>query len=272
MIKNPFFNPEIEKNPQKEEFKSYPETKLEGAPTTEPKKGFTSIIIPCFFNSYPVFHTTGNCIGSIREHTDKEKTPYEIIMIQNGETGIGFNQDNAKDSYAEKVIFNKENLGFAKAVNQGIRCAQGEYIAIVNNDVQVFDHWLEDMQEALQFVDLIQAYPMYGMPYGRATEANLLREKALEKSVEGSLDGFRDFSCVLTKKELFATVGLFDEDFFCYGEDLDLIRRIEKEGGKIASTKRVRTHHIISMTASGIMETPEIMNKSKELLKAKWGF
>lgn len=265
MLKNPYFQTE------KVETVEYPATEAKGK-TLETKQGLTSIIIPAFFNSYPIFHTTGNCIGSIREHTDRAKTPYEIILVQNGHTGIGFTQENAKDSYADKVIFNEQNLGYAKAVNQAIRCSEGEYIAIVNNDVQVFDHWLEDLQACLNAgVDLIQAYPMYGMPYGRAVEANILREKSLTESQLG-LDDFRDFSCVLLRKETFAKVGLFDEQFFCYGEDLDLIRRIEQAGGKVKSTKRVRVHHIISMTSSGIAETPDIMNKSKELLKAKWGY
>lgn len=283
-VKNPYFDTEelekmqIAKPNDFISVKQYPVQEPEDAPKTEPVKGFTSIIIPCFFNSYPIFHMTGNCIGSIREHTDKEKTPYEIIMIQNGENGVEhFTEETFKNTYCEKVIPNKENLGFARAVNQGIRVSQGEYIAIVNNDVQVFEHWLEDMQEALQYVDLIQAQPMYGMPFARAIEAKQFRDlmianERIKGTIEDSFDDFRDFSCVLTKKSLFARVGLFDEQFFCYGEDLDLVRRIEKIGGKVKSTKRVRTHHIISMTASGIAETPDIMNKSKELLKAKWGY
>lgn len=288
MIKNPYFHPveKIEEVAKKvadkivteaelvltPEIKAYPEQVAENTPSIEPIKGLTSIIMLAHFNSYQAFHTTGNAIGSIREHTDKEKTPYELILVQNGETGIGFTEDNFKDTYADKVIPNKENLGYAKAVNQGIRISSGEYIAVINNDVQVFDHWLEDLQEALQHVDLIQAYPMYGIPYGRAVESRTLREETLDKTVEECLDDFKDFSCILTRKELFQKIGLFDEQFFAYCEDLDLIRRIEKEGGKVASTKRVRTHHIISMTGSTLADTPKIMDESKEKLKAKWGY
>ena len=38
--------------------------------------GLTSIIIPVYMSNYTLFHYTGNCIGSVREHTDKQKTPY----------------------------------------------------------------------------------------------------------------------------------------------------------------------------------------------------
>jgi len=44
----------------------------------ETVEGLTSIILPIYNTSYPLFHMTGNCIGSIKEHT---KLPYEIILI-----------------------------------------------------------------------------------------------------------------------------------------------------------------------------------------------
>lgn len=253
-----------------------PAQKQEGR-TLEVKKGFTSIIIPVYLNSYPVFHYTGHCIGSIREHTNRVKTPYEIIFVQNGSREEGgvveeFNQPSYKQIHCEKFIANKKNLGYAKAVNQGIRIAEGEYIAIINNDTMVFDHWLEDMQEALNNgLDLVMAQPMYGMPFARAIEANQFREEALGKSVSECFDAFRDFSCVLTKQEVFQKVGLFNEAFFAYGEDLDLIRRIEKASGRVASTKRTRIYHCIGATSSSMPETPEIMNQSKEKLKEIWG-
>lgn len=233
--------------------------------------GLTSIIMPVYLNSYPVFHYTGNAIGSIREHTDKAKTPYEIIMVLQGNTGIKFGK--LEDTKADKVIELEENVGFAKAVNQGIRAASGEYIAILNNDIMVFNDWLEDLQDVLQNTEtkLVMATPMYGQPFARAVESAELRDKTDGKLMEDTLSEFTDFSCVLTKKELFDKIGLFNEEFFMYGEDLDFLRRMKKEGLKYASTKRVNTHHIISGTASGEARTPEIMNESKAKLREIWG-
>lgn len=237
---------------------------------TETVPGLTSIIMPVYLNSYPVFHYTGNAIGSIREHTDKDKTPYEIIMVLQGNTGIKFGK--LEDTKADKVIELEENVGFAKAVNQGIRAASGEYIAILNNDIMVFNRWLEEMISALGRLDLVMATPMYGQPFARAVEAEELWHKESDNKISSESDSdFTDFSCVLTRKELFDKIGLFNEDFFMYGEDLDFLRRMKKEGLKYASTKRVNTHHIISGTASGEADTPEIMNQSKAKLKELWG-
>jgi len=259
------------------EFKQYEEEP--GIPH-ETIKGLTSIIMPVWFNSYPAFHYTGNAIGSIREHTDKLKTPYELIVVLQGDTGIKLSK--LEDTKADKVIELKNNEGYSRAVNKGIRVAQGEYIAILNNDIMVFDHWLEDMQDALNHLDLVMATPMYGEPFARAVEADFkrlqtipnptTRDTRLDPGIENTFSDFKDFSCVLTKKEVFDKIGLFDEQFFMYGEDLDFMRRMEKEGMKVASTKRVNTHHIISGTSSGNEDTPRIMDESKAKLKQKWGY
>lgn len=281
MIKNPYFHPKhAEESDQTETkaFKAYPSGGIATPDITpEGKPGFTSIIIPAYFVSYPVYHYTGHTIGSIREHTDKEKTPYEIILIQNGEDFESkFTTETYRDTYCDKVISNKENLGYAKAVNQGIRVASGEFIAILNNDIMVFDHWLEDMQECLNYVALVNAMPMYGMPFARGVEAKKFRNATLVEgaansdTIEETLSkdlGDRDFSCVLTRKKVFSQVGLFNEEFFMYGEDLDLIDRIERAGGVVAATRRVRTFHVTGATASQVKETPDIMNKSKSTFR-----
>ncbi len=257
----------------KEKLEVYPEKQesVESAPKEEPQEGFTSIIIPAYFNNYALFHQTGNCIGSIREHTDPVKTPYEIILVINGKTDIKF--ADLKQTFADKVIQSENNEGWAKAVNKGIRVAKGEFIALINNDAQVYDYWLEDLQESLKAgLDLVMGNPMYGMPFARAVESFNIRQKQLEKPIEETFVDFNDFSCVLTTKALFMQLGLFDEDFFMYGEDIDFLRRMDKEGKKHASTKRVAVHHIIGSTSMTIKETPEIMNESKEKLRLKWGF
>lgn len=273
---NPYFHPSsVSKQEKVAVLESYdPVTHyeaVENAPSVEPVAGLTSIIIPVYFNSYPVFHQTGNCIGSIREHTDNAKTPYEIILVINGETEIKLTEP--RQSFADKVIQLPENMGWATAINRGIRVASGQYIALVNNDVQVFEYWLEDLQEALLAgLDLVMSAPMYGNPYGRAVEAENLRNLVMDKPIAETFVDFNDFSCILTTKALFAEIGVFDEQFFMYMEDLDFLRRMDKYGKKHASTKRVNIHHIIGSTAMSMSETPKIVNESREKLKAKWGY
>ena len=240
---------------------------IASVPKAEPEAGLTSIIIPVHYNSYHLFHMTGNCIGSIREHT---KLPYEIILVVNGKTDI-YKQAFARheQTKADKVVELEENKGYAYAVNYGIRVAKGEYIAIINNDVLVFDNWLEDMQEALTQVDLAMASPMYGEPYSRAVEAKQKRDKLtglpLGETFGQAPD---DFSCVLTKKTLFNEIGTFDERFFMYMEDIDFKKRMIEAGKKYAVTRKVNITHYIGTT--DIPDKAGIMEESKRKFNEKW--
>ena len=262
IVKNPII---IQEGKQTVEAKAYDASTDETVPKEghEIVKGLTSIVIPAAFLNYPLFHYTGNCIGSIREHTNKEKTPYEIVLVINGKWDGLFK--DLRDTNADRVIVNEENKGYGYAMNQGIRTSVGEYIVCMNNDVMVFDYWLEDMLDALNHVDLVMATPMYGKPYARAVEANELRFSTMPSpgamDIKTTLSDFKDFSCVATKRALFDEIGLFNEEFFAYKEDIDFMKRMEKAGKKYASTKRVNTFHIIGSTSVNM--SPEDLHRAE---------
>lgn len=267
----------VEEKP-KEEFKTYDEPNpipVKNAPTKEPVKGFTSIILPAYFLNYPLFHETGHCIGSIQEHTDMVKTPYEIILVVNGKTGIGLS--NPQESRCQKVIEIKENVGYGAAMNRGIRVAKGEYIVLMSNDVLVFDYWLDDFQEALKYKDLVMSTPMYGLPYARALASREIREKYLkDNNGEIKFTDFRDFACVATRKSLFDEIGLFDEAFYLYKEDIDFFKRMEAKGKTYASTgvvgkALINTFHVIGMTTVNMTPEEQKSKQSADHFKEKYG-
>ncbi len=119
------------------------------------KPGLISIVIGIRNTDYPVCHYTANCIGSVKEHTDQAKTPYEIIVADNGSTCElgGWDWSKVVDKYHKEL----EGKSCAWAWNKGIEMAEGEFIAVLSNDVQVFDHWLEDLIEATKNVDIVNA-------------------------------------------------------------------------------------------------------------------
>ena len=228
--------------------------------------GKTSIIIPVYMNNYTLFHYTGNCIGSVREHTDKEKTPYELIIIDNGSP---IKVPTPEAFYADKIVTHSENLGVTKAWNKGIRVSFGEYIVLLNNDTQVFEGWLEELKRVIDEdgYDLVMAHPMYSLtePFARAVES----KKVLEgKSVFDSLE--KDFSCVMFKKDLYNQIGAFDEQFFAYASDVDYFKRMDQLGKKYKMVDKVAIHHISDATGYSIPETPQIMDKDKKTFEEKW--
>jgi GT2 family glycosyltransferase len=257
-------NYEFNKKQGIEEPKEQEGIPLEGMPH-QTINGITSIIIPIFMKDYSLFHLTGNCIGAVREHTHPED--YELIVVDNGSP---IQPPDLKTYYANKVIKNDTNLGYTKAVNQGIRAAFGEYVVLLSNDVQVYQGWLSVLKQALdEGLDLAMAHPMYSLtePFARAVES----EKVMrgEKKFD-PIPGDKDFSCVMFKKSLIDELGLFDEQFFNYCSDSDFLRRMEQAGKKYGIVDRVATHHISSATGYAMEGTPDIMNEDKKRFEEKW--
>lgn len=250
------------KNPKEE--KQAPLPTGESVPHVS-RENLTSIIMPVYLNSYTLFHYTGNAIGSIREHTINENDPYELIVIDNGSP---IKPPSLNSYYADKVISNEKNMGVTYAWNQGIRASFGEYIVLINNDVQVFDGWLPNMKKALEKYDLVMAHPMYSNtePFARAVESQLVLSG---KKKFDPIPGGKDFSCVMFRKELLDEVGLFDEDFFNYASDSEMLDRLTKFGKKYTILNNVAIHHVSDATGFSITETPEIMNKDKETYEKK---
>ena len=95
-----------------------------------------SIVIPVFNQ----LKYTKLCLESIMQNTDY---PYELIFIDNGSTDD--TPEYLHKVHNARVIRNERNLGFPKAINQGIRESRGRYVVVLNNDTLVTPSWLSRM-------------------------------------------------------------------------------------------------------------------------------
>jgi glycosyltransferase involved in cell wall biosynthesis len=106
-----------------------------------PAPGAASIIIPCWNQ----LEFTRQCIAALLRDTHG---PWELIIIDNGSTArtAGY-LANLRDAapLAVTLISNTRNLGFPVAINQGLRCARGDYLVLLNNDVVVTEGWLAQL-------------------------------------------------------------------------------------------------------------------------------
>lgn len=96
-----------------------------------------SVIIPAWIVNDELYELTGKTIDSLRASKGWENC--ELIIIDNAST-IGGDQ---LMSVANTYVRNKVNVGYPKAVNQGIALANGDYIAVVNNDIKISPNWIE---------------------------------------------------------------------------------------------------------------------------------
>jgi len=187
-----------------------------------------SIVIPVFNE----LKYTRECLDSLFKYTSSEK--YELIIIDNG------SKDGTGKYLAtlfipnKKIITNSRNMGVAYAWNQGIRASTGEYIAIVNNDINFTPNWLENFEEAFQ------KYPEIGVLFPQTVErirpANfdviaeeVSRGPCVVKLINDPFPNPK--GCVgwfmVYRREVFKMAGTFDENFEMYWyEDTDMFHRL----------------------------------------------
>lgn len=147
------------------------------------------------------------------------------------------------------LIENKVNYGFSKGNNIGVAIAKGEYICILNPDIVVAENTFETL---LNSAETIENIGIMGCRLVDGSGAFLPESKrnvpfpiiALKKIMGNSKDYYANQigefkignvpifvgAFMLMKKEVFELVNGFDEDYFMYGEDVDLSYRIHKLG------------------------------------------
>ncbi|WP_420572416.1 glycosyltransferase family 2 protein [Kordia sp.] len=172
----------------------------------------------------------------------------EIIVVDNNSPDDSC--DMMRNTFPEiQFIANKENVGFAKANNQGVKVAKGEYICILNPDTIVAN---DTFTQLLQFTadtenvgsigcKLIDGSGMFlpeskrNIPTPMVSVKKILGNKNsgyysnLKEDEIGKIDILVG-AFMLMKKEIYQKVGGFDEDYFMYGEDIDLSYKIKKAG------------------------------------------
>jgi GT2 family glycosyltransferase len=207
--------------------------------------------------NYNVAYFLEQCLNSCLKAAEHARV--EIIVIDNNSV------DGSDDMMREKFpqipyIFNKENLGFSKANNQGMKMAQGEYVLLLNPDTVV-----EEMTFRLT-IDFMNEHPEAGglgvrMLDGRGkflpeskrglpTPAVAFykifglstlfpKSRTFGKYHLGYLDEFETHDIeilsgafMMMRKSVLDEIGLLDEAFFMYGEDIDLSYRIVQAGYK----------------------------------------
>lgn len=177
---------------------------------------------------------------------------YEIILIDNkSQEHLDEKLFSAPDL---KMIKNSENIGFAKAVNQGIRIAQGDFILLLNSDVLIRENCISRMIAYLaDHKDAGLIGPRYLFPSGKPQAGsgrfpgllseflrlfkmyNLISSATIMSLKEINDDRIRDVDwlsggCLLFPKRLIDKIGYLDEKFFLGGEDFDFCFRAKNAG------------------------------------------
>ena len=207
--------------------------------------------------NYNVKYFLEQCLYSVRRAS--EGLDVEVIVVDNN--SVDGSGRMVSEKFPEVIpIQNKENLGFSKANNQGIKIAKGDYILLLNPDTVVEDdtlrkivsymdehpnagglgvkmidgkgNFLPESKRGLPKPD-VAFYKVFGLSklfpksriFGKYHLGYLDNEQVHEVDV---LSG----AFMLIRKSVLEKIGPLDETFFMYGEDIDLSYRITQAGFK----------------------------------------
>ncbi len=209
---------------------------------------------------------TQKCIKSIIKHTH---FPYRLILIDNySDQETEFYLKGIKEHLGQgmEIIRNEQNLGFVKAINQGMRVSQADYLCLLNNDTEVGENWLEEL------ISVAQSSPRIGIVNPGADSSFLNDSAALKgKWVEV---GFASGFCMLIKKEVKDKIGLLDEAYQTgFWEETDYSQRAKIAGYICVSAKGACVQHHGHKTFEyfGKDRVNDLFDKNKELFFKKWG-
>jgi len=199
------------------------------------------------------------CLTSLH---NQDYYPREIIVIDNGsQEDI---QGMVTGEYPQfRFIRMEDNLGFAGGYNWGIEAAQGQYIAIINNDAVASPQWLRSLVAVAEkdaeigavasiIIDGNRPEVLDSCGVGIALDGmsrQLMRGQA-PPVLKDSKEVLVPSGCAsLFRADALEAVGLFDESFFAYCEDTDLGLRLQWAGFKTVVAPGAQVTHYYSMTA-----------------------
>lgn len=198
-----------------------------------------------------------NCLTSVFNTT--KGINFEVFVVDNGSTDGSI--EMVKKKFPKVfLIKNKKNLGFARANNQALKKAKGEYLLLLNSDTKILDNALEKLvnfakgKEELGIVGpkLLNpdkspqpsAAPFYTLP---VVFISLLRgDSFLRRSYQETREvDWVAGACFLIKKEITKKIGFLDEEFFMYIEEMEFCFRAKKAGYKTYFYPAAKIFHLV---------------------------
>lgn len=214
------------------------------------------------------------CLSSL---ANQSYNNFEIILVENGSSDGS--ADFVRQHFSRVILVETgKNLGFAGGMNAGIRIAKGEFILTLNNDTVVDPHLLEEIQKPM-ILD-----PKTGMCATKMqlsdgkinstgiciSRSGAAWDRGMNEPDTGQYDALEEVfgpcaGAALYRRSMLDTIGLFDEDFFLFMEDVDLAFRARLAGWKCTYVPAARLMHIHGGTA-GFKSDMSIYYGSRNLI------
>lgn len=204
-------------------------------------------VLSCAIVTYQTRDMLRDCILSVKEDCGRSGIPCRIVVVDNASTDG--TMEMLRTEFPDVVaIGNSENLGFSKALNQSIRAGMdSKYVLMLNSDIKVLQGAVGTMFRYLE------AHPDVSGVIGPLLNADLTRQKqrtTIVRILPKRKDESRPFQVTfsgntfhMVRSDALRDVGLFDESYFFFNEDLDWSLRAVRRGHKFMFLPEARVIH-----------------------------
>mgnify|MGYP002875628930 CR=1 FL=1 len=228
------------------------------------RKGLISVII--------VNYNAGRYLADAVASVVASRIPHEIIVVDNDSTDDSLSRLPDSEHHALQIVRLGDNTGFANACNEGIRLAEGEFLALINPDCRVYPGALAALK------GMLEKDPSAGMVGPRVVNPDGSEQRGARRDIPNPWrifcttlglhrlmpehPRFRDFNrnadplpekstavqaisgaCMMVRRNALASVGMMDGDYFMHFEDLDWCLRFTAAGWRIVFVPHAVVEH-----------------------------
>lgn len=216
--------------------------------------------------SYNTVDLLRDCLQSVYVHVPAEGL--QVVVVDNASADASARM--VREEFPQALLIaNDTNVGYAAAVNQGLRAVEADYALILNSDIEVRPGSVEAMQRVMaEEPEVGMAGPELVLPDGRVQETwgegfslgefarqQLMVDKVWPKrggaqapTIQPGASAYHEVAhlhgaALLVRGEALRGVGELDEGYFMYCEDSDWCLRLRRGGWKLAYVPGARMMH-----------------------------
>ncbi len=226
----------------------------------QPADGVDAPLVSVIVLNWNGRHLLPACLAAVDKQTQRD---FELIVVDNGSTDGS--SDWVVEHYpAARLVRLEKNMGFCGGNNAGLRAARGQFITLLNNDIEVAPGWLAALLETMQaqpeagacdsrvyFLHRSDVLWAAGADYtisGAVNHRGYL-QRGLDFPAETPAEVFVAIACsAMYRRSALEQVGFLDEDFFYGYEDVDLSFRLHLAGYRVLTVPRAVAFHRVSET------------------------
>jgi len=188
-----------------------------------------------------------NFVKTLYDFTNPDE--FNLLIVDNGSKKLDFPEVFFKKKNNIELVKFEKNMGLTKAWNYGIKASYPADIVIAGSDVEFYNkNWLRKLVE-------VAKEPLCGMIHSHCLRPDMTENLKYRRyyppySNDTSEVKRMRHDCVYIKRKLYDDVGLYNEEFFVFGSDVDLQRRAVAKGWKLMYCGSSKVLHYGGLSSS----------------------